>query len=161
MKDKKTKVVKAKSKKGKKKLSKKTTKKSADSVDDPAIIVIDDNLEVDQEKEMEERKAYLEEARSQDSGDWLNIYPFYWVIENMRALCLITIKPGTIDKVITLLVKKRKIAKEILPVTGRADVCVLLNGSIDDINTTVMDFKKINYIVSTETLIEMEVDLGW
>jgi hypothetical protein len=79
----------------------------------------------------------------------------------MRALCLITIKPGTIDKVITSLVKKRKIAKEILPVTGRADVCVLLNGSIDNINTTVMDFKKINYIVSTETLIEMEVDLGW
>jgi len=74
---------------------------------------------------------------------------------------LITIKPGTIDKVITSLVKKRKIAKEILPVTGRADVCVLLNGSIDNINTTVMDFKKINYIVSTETLIEMEVDLGW
>ena len=79
----------------------------------------------------------------------------------MRALCLITIKPGTIDKVITSLGKKRKIAKEILPVTGRADVCVLLNGSIDNINITVMDFKKINYIVSTETLIEMEVDLGW
>ena len=76
MKDKKTKVVKEKSKKGKKKSSKKITKKSADPVDDPAIIVIDDNLEVDQEKEMEERKAYLEEARSQDSGDWLNIYPF-------------------------------------------------------------------------------------
>jgi len=69
MKDKKTKTVKAKSTKNKKKLSKKTTKKSADSVDDPAIIVIDDDLEVDQEKEMEERKAYLEEARSQDSGD--------------------------------------------------------------------------------------------
>ena len=79
----------------------------------------------------------------------------------MRALCLITIKPGTIDKVITSLGKKRKIAKEILPVTGRADVCVLLNGSIDNINIAVMDFKKINYIVSTETLIEMEVDLGW
>ena len=69
MKDKKTKVVKAKSTKNKKKLSKKATKKSADLVDDPAIIVIDDNLEVDQEKEMEERKAYLEEARSLDSGD--------------------------------------------------------------------------------------------
>ena len=69
MKDKKTKVIKTKSTKGKKKLSKKTTKKSADLVDDPAIIVIEDDLEVDQEKEMEERKAYLEEARSQDSGD--------------------------------------------------------------------------------------------
>jgi hypothetical protein len=79
----------------------------------------------------------------------------------MRALCLITIKPGTIDEVITSLIKKRKIAKEILPVTGRADVCVLLNGSIDSINIAIMDFKKINYIVSTETLIEMEVDLGW
>jgi hypothetical protein len=79
----------------------------------------------------------------------------------MRGLCLITIKPGTIDKVITSLLKKRNVAKEVLPVTGRADVCVLLNGSIDNINTTVMDFKKINYIVSTETLIEMEVDLGW
>jgi len=79
----------------------------------------------------------------------------------MRALCLITIKPGTIDKVITSLLKKRKVAKEVLPVTGRADVCVLLNGSIDNINTTVIDFKKIDNIVSTETLIEMEVDLGW
>ena len=79
----------------------------------------------------------------------------------MRALCLITIKPGTIDKVITSLLKKRKVAKEVLPVTGRADVCVLLNGSIDNINITVIDFKKIDNIVSTETLIEMEVDLGW
>ena len=79
----------------------------------------------------------------------------------MRALCLITIKPGTVDKVIQLLSKKRKIAKEILPVTGRADICVLINGTINDINTAVMDFKKINDIVATETLMEMEVDLGW
>ena len=74
---------------------------------------------------------------------------------------MITIKPGTIDKVITSLLKKRKVAKEVLPVTGRADVCVLLNGSIDNINTTVIDFKKIDSIVSTETLMEIEVDLGW
>ena len=79
----------------------------------------------------------------------------------MRALCLITIKPGTIDKVAALLSKKRKIAKEVLPVTGRADICVLMHGPIDDINTTIMDFKKINNIVGTETLMEMEVDLGW
>ena len=79
----------------------------------------------------------------------------------MRALCLIMIKPGTVDKVAELLSKKRKIAKEILPVTGRADVCVLMNGSINDINITVMDFKKIDDIVATETLMEMEVDLGW
>ena len=79
----------------------------------------------------------------------------------MRALCLITIKPGTIDNVIQSLSKKRNITKEILSVTGRADICVLINGSINDINTTVMDFKKINDIVATETLMEMEVDLGW
>jgi len=79
----------------------------------------------------------------------------------MRALCLITIKPGTIDKVVYLLSKKRKIAKDVLPVTGRADICILMHGSINDINTTVMDFKKIGNIVNTETLMEMEVDLGW
>jgi len=79
----------------------------------------------------------------------------------MRALSLITIKPGTIDQVTELLSKKRKTAKEVLPVTGRADICVLMNGSVDDINTTIMDFKKIGNIVATETLMEMEVDLGW
>jgi len=79
----------------------------------------------------------------------------------MRALCLITIKPGTIDQVTELLSKKRKITKEVLPVTGRADICVLMNGSVNDINTTIMDFKKIGDIVATETLMDMEVDLGW
>ena len=79
----------------------------------------------------------------------------------MRALCLIAIKPGTIDQVTELLSKKRKITKEVLPVTGRADICVLMNGSVNDINTTIMDFKKIGDIVATETLMEMEVDLGW
>ena len=79
----------------------------------------------------------------------------------MRALCLITIKPGTVDIVTKLLSKKRKITKEVLPVTGRADICVLMHGSVDDINTTIMDFKKISNIVGTETLMEMEVDLGW
>ena len=79
----------------------------------------------------------------------------------MRALCLITIKPGTIDQVTESLLKKHKITKEVLPVTGRADICVLLNGSINDVNTVIMDFKKIGDIVSTETLMEMEVDLGW
>jgi len=68
---------------------------------------------------------------------------------------------NTIDKVTELLLKKHKIAKEVLPVTGRADVCVLMQGSINDINTTIMDFKKIGDIVATETLMEMEVDLGW
>ena len=61
-----------KSKKTKTAKSKKTTKKSKkslDPADDSGIVLIDDDLEVDSEKELEERKAYLEEARSQDSGD--------------------------------------------------------------------------------------------
>ncbi|HEY8110222.1 MAG: hypothetical protein ACHQW9_01530 [Nitrososphaerales archaeon] len=79
----------------------------------------------------------------------------------MRAVCLITIKPGKTDKVIEALHKKRKLLKEIMPVTGRADICVLLSGTIDEINNMVIDFKKIKEIVSTETLIEVEVNLGW
>ena len=68
MKSKKSKTVKAKSKKASKKPAKKRGKKSS-NFDDSGIIVIDDDLKVDTEKELEERRAYLEEARSQDSGD--------------------------------------------------------------------------------------------
>ena len=67
MKSKKSKT--AKSEKTAKKPSKKKPKKSVDSTDDSGIVLIDDELEIDTEKELEERKAYLEEARSQDSGD--------------------------------------------------------------------------------------------
>jgi predicted transcriptional regulator len=79
----------------------------------------------------------------------------------MRALCLITVKPGKVDNVITILRKVRKTVKEIMVVTGRADIIVVLQGTIDEINNTVIDFKKIKEISSTETLIEVEVDLGW
>ena len=79
----------------------------------------------------------------------------------MRALCLISIKAGTVDKVVKILKKKRKLIKEIMIVAGRADISVLLQGSIDEINCMVIDFKKIKEIVATETLIEVEVNLGW
>ena len=79
----------------------------------------------------------------------------------MRALCLVTVKPGSVDKVVKVLKKKRKIVKKIMIVTGRADVCVLLEGSIDEINRMVIDFKKIDNIVATETLNEVKVNLGW
>ena len=79
----------------------------------------------------------------------------------MRSLCLITVKPGKVDAVITSLKKVRKIVKEIMVVTGRADIAVVLQGTIEEINNTVIDFKKIKEIVSTETLIEVEVDMGW
>ena len=65
MKSKKSKTIKSKT--GKKSV-KKRTKRSSNSNDD-GIIVIDDDLEIDTEKELEERKAYLEESRSQDAND--------------------------------------------------------------------------------------------
>jgi len=65
----KSKKAKTKSKKTKKGSTKKKVKKSADSVDDSGIVLIDDDLEIDTEKELEERKAFLEEARSQDTAD--------------------------------------------------------------------------------------------
>ena len=37
--------------------------------DDADIVLIDDDLELDEQMQLEERKAYLEEARSQDSSD--------------------------------------------------------------------------------------------
>ena len=46
-------------------------------------------------------------------------------------------------------------------VTGRADISVILQGEITQINQMVIDFKNIRDIVTTETLIEVEVDLGW
>ncbi len=79
----------------------------------------------------------------------------------MRALCLITVKAGKVDSVVEILKKKRKILKQIMIVTGRADVGVVLQGNIDEINNMVIDFKKIKDIVTTETLIEVEVNLGW
>jgi len=79
----------------------------------------------------------------------------------MRALCLITVKPGKVDMVVQILKKKRKVLKQIMIVAGRADISVLLQGNIDEINNMVIDFKKIKDIVTTETLIEVEVNLGW
>ena len=68
MKSKKTKTVKSKAKKSGKKPAGKQRKKPS-NFDDSGIIVIDDDLQVDTEKELEERKAYLEEARSQEASE--------------------------------------------------------------------------------------------
>ena len=79
----------------------------------------------------------------------------------MKSLCMINVKAGTVDTVLKILKKKRSVSKDIMIVTGRADIYVILNGKINEINKIVTDLKKINEIVSTETLIEVEVDLGW
>ena len=74
---------------------------------------------------------------------------------------MISVKPGTVDRVVKVLKKKRKLIREVMIVTGRSDISVVLQGSIDEINNMVIDFKKIKEIVSTETLMEVEVNLGW
>jgi len=79
----------------------------------------------------------------------------------MRALCLIAVKPGKVDTVVHVLKKKREIIKDVMVVTGRADISAIMRGTLDEINQMVIDFKKIREIETTETLIEVEVDLGW
>ena len=53
------------------KKTRKTTKskKNVYDDDDIGIVLIEDDLERDEQMELEERKAYLEEARSQESSD--------------------------------------------------------------------------------------------
>ena len=47
----------------------KVKSKNLDTYDDSGIVLIDDDLEIDTEKISEERKAYLEESRSQDASE--------------------------------------------------------------------------------------------
>ncbi|MDX1596675.1 MAG: hypothetical protein R3327_07025 [Nitrosopumilaceae archaeon] len=67
----KTKQTKTKSKKtttkGKNTKSKKKAK--SESYEDMGIVIVDDDLTIDKEKVNEERRAYLEEARSQEAFD--------------------------------------------------------------------------------------------
>ncbi len=60
----------AKKKEAPKGKSKEKTKLKEDIVqEDAGIIVVEDNPEMDKEAELEARKAYLEEARSQEAAD--------------------------------------------------------------------------------------------
>ena len=70
-KTKKSKVKKssAKSKKTKVKRASKSKKSKNSDFEDTGVSVVDDDLSVDKEKELEERRAFLEEARSQDSSE--------------------------------------------------------------------------------------------
>lgn len=62
-----------KAKKPVKKPAKKATKSKKEpkntSFADSGIVIVDDDMEFDQEKVNEERRAYLEEARSQEAFD--------------------------------------------------------------------------------------------
>ena len=70
VKKKNTKTVKkvAKSKTGKKTARSKKKSKKDDVSPDFGIVIVDDDLTIDKEAELEERKAFLEEARSQEAS---------------------------------------------------------------------------------------------
>ena len=63
----KTKTEKSKSSKSKTKSASKKTKEEPSG--DMGIVIVDDDISIDQEKINEERRAYLEEARSQEAFD--------------------------------------------------------------------------------------------
>ncbi len=65
-----TKAKTSKTTKSKTKSTKSKNKKvKEESFSDMGIVIVDDDIEIDQEKVNEERKAYLEEARSQEASD--------------------------------------------------------------------------------------------
>jgi len=47
----------------------KNKKTKGEPYSDMGIVIVDDNIEIDKEKVNEERRAYLEEARSQEATD--------------------------------------------------------------------------------------------
>ena len=63
----KNKTTKTKSKKSKK-VSKSRKKSNTDNQTYSGIVIVDDDLTVDKEAVLEERKAFLEEARSQEAS---------------------------------------------------------------------------------------------
>ena len=66
----KVKTTKAKPSKTKSKSTKSKNKKVIqEPFADAGVVIVDENIEFDQEKLNEERRAYLEEARSQDASD--------------------------------------------------------------------------------------------
>ena len=70
VKKKNTKTVKkvTKSKTGKKTAKSKKKSKKDDMNTDFGIVIVDDDLTIDKEAELEERKAFLEEDRSQEAS---------------------------------------------------------------------------------------------
>jgi len=61
------KTTKKVAKKTTKKVAKKSSKKNTEP-EDSGIVIVDDDLTIDRETELEERRAYLEEARSQEAS---------------------------------------------------------------------------------------------
>jgi len=65
----KVKTTKTKTSKTTKSIKPKSKKAKEEPLNDLGIVIVDDDIEIDQEKVNEERRAYLEEARSQEAFD--------------------------------------------------------------------------------------------
>ncbi len=63
------KKTKAKTSKITKSTKSKNKKVKQESFSDSGIVIVDDEIEIDKEKVNEERRAYLEEAKSQEASD--------------------------------------------------------------------------------------------
>jgi len=74
----------------------------------------------------------------------------------MKALTLITTNAGKVDSVAKAIKSIKKSVKDVLIVTGRADVAVFSQGSLKDINNTIMKIGKIRDVLTTETMFELE-----
>ena len=74
----------------------------------------------------------------------------------MKALTLITTDAGRVDSVAKAVRRIKSGVKDVLIVTGRADVAVFSEGSIKDINNTIMGIGKIRDVLTTETMFEIE-----
>jgi len=65
----KAKTTKVKTSKTTKSTKSKSKKVKETPYNDMGIVIVDDDIEIDKEKINEERRAYLEEARSQETSD--------------------------------------------------------------------------------------------
>lgn len=75
----------------------------------------------------------------------------------MNALTLITASAGEVDSVARKLRSIKNGVNEVLVVTGRADIAVFSEGSINDINNIILKIGKIRDVLTTETMFEVEV----
>lgn len=72
----------------------------------------------------------------------------------MKALLLVWSSPGRADEVQSK-IKAVKGVNEALVVTGRADVAVFVEGSLDEINRSVKSIWGVDGVTTTETLLEV------
>ena len=72
----------------------------------------------------------------------------------VKAAVLVTASPGKVDDV------AKKVGelgvKDVLTVTGRVDVVVFLEGSINEVASRIKSMFEIEEVMTTETLLEVE-----